>query len=466
MAARLVSRCGAVRAAPHSGPLVSCRRWSGASTDTVYDVVVSGGGLVGAAMACALGYDIHFHDKKILLLEAGPKKVLEKLSETYSNRVSSISPGSATLLSSFGAWDHICNMRYRAFRRMQVWDACSEALIMFDKDNLDDMGYIVENDVIMHALTKQLEAVSDRVTVLYRSKAIRYTWPCPFPMADSSPWVHITLGDGSTFQTKLLATENNVAWQRFLPSGPIALLPVRGPSGQSAHMHAAFPLHFLSAFFWFQGNLPRLFLSDTLSSLVWSTSHEHAAELVSMDEEKFVDAVNSAFWSDADHTDFIDTAGAMLQYAVSLLKPTKVSARQLPPSVARVDAKSRVLFPLGLGHAAEYVRPRVALIGDAAHRVHPLAGQGVNMGFGDVSSLAHHLSTAAFNGKDLGSMSHLTGYETERQRHNTVLLAATDLLKRLYSTSASPLVLLRTWGLQATNAVSPLKEQIMAFASK
>lgn len=156
----------------------------------------------------------------------------------------------------------------------------------------------------------------------------------------------------------------------------------------------------------------------------------------------------------------------MLHYAVGLLKPTKVSARQLPPSVARVDAKSRVLFPLGLGHAAEYVRPRVALIGDAAHRVHPLAGQGVNMGFGDISSLAHHLSTAAFNGKDLGSMSHLTGYETERQRHNTALLAATDLLKRLYSTSAAPLVLLRTWGLQATNAVSPLKEQIMAFASK
>ncbi|XP_017384171.1 ubiquinone biosynthesis monooxygenase COQ6, mitochondrial isoform X2 [Cebus imitator] len=492
MAARFVRRWDAVRAAARSSLLVSCRRWSGASTDTVYDVVVSGGGLVGAAMACALGYDIHFHDKKILLLEAGPKKVLEKLSETYSNRVSSISPGSATLLSSFGAWDHICNMRYRAFRRMQVWDACSEALIMFDKDNLDDMGYIVENDVIMHALTKQLEAVSDRVTVLYRSKAIRYTWPCPFPMADCSPWVHITLGDGSTFQTKLLigadghnsgvrqaagiqnvswnydqsavvatlhlseATENNVAWQRFLPSGPIALLP----------------------------------LSDTLSSLVWSTSHEHAAELVSMDEEQFVDAVNSAFevpsqvrktindnvssdrsmyrmlwkhtggngkWSDADHTDFIDTAGAMLQYAVGLLKPTKVSARQLPPSVARVDAKSRVLFPLGLGHAAEYVRPRVALIGDAAHRVHPLAGQGVNMGFGDISSLAHHLSTAAFNGKDLGSMSHLTGYETDRQRHNTALLAATDLLKRLYSTSAAPLVLLRTWGLQATNAASPLK---------
>ncbi|XP_068821734.1 ubiquinone biosynthesis monooxygenase COQ6, mitochondrial isoform X3 [Capricornis sumatraensis] len=425
-------RWGAVFAAAQKGPRVSCRRWAGASADNVYDVVVSGGGLVGAAMACALGHDIHFCDKKILLLEAGPKKVLEKLPETYSNRVSSISPGSATLLSSFGAWDHICNMRYRAFRRMQVWDACSEALIMFDKDNLDDMGYIVENDVIMHALTKQLEAVSDRVTILYKSKAISYTWPYPFSMADSSPWVHITLGDGRTLQTKLLigadghnsgvrqaagirnvswnydqsavvatlhlseATENNVAWQRFLPSGPIALLP----------------------------------------------------------------------WSDVNHTDFIDSAGSMLQSAVAFLKPTRVSARQLPPSVARVDAKSRVLFPLGLGHAAEYVRPRLALIGDAAHRVHPLAGQGVNMGFGDISSLLHHLSTAAFNGKDLGSMSHLTSYETDRQRHNTALLAATDLLKRLYSTRATLLVLLRTWGLQATNAVSPLKEQIMAFASK
>ncbi|XP_005409467.1 PREDICTED: ubiquinone biosynthesis monooxygenase COQ6, mitochondrial [Chinchilla lanigera] len=469
MAVRLAVRgCGVLHAAARRSSLVSCRRWSGNSADTVYDVVVSGGGMVGAAMACALGHDIHFHDKKILLLEAGPKKVLEKLPDTYSNRVSAVSPGSATLLSSFGAWDHICSLRYRAFRRMQVWDGCSEALIMFDKDNLDDMGYIVENDVIMHALTEQLEAVSDRVTVLYRSKAVGYSWPGPFSVADSSPWVHITLGDGSNLQTTLLigadghnsgvrqaagiqnvswnydqsavvatlhlseATENNVAWQRFLPSGPIALLP----------------------------------LSDTLSSLVWSTSHDHAAQLVSMGEEEFVDAVNSAFWSDANHSDFIGSASGLLQYALALLKPTRAPARQLPPSVARVDARSRVLFPLGLGHAAEYVRPRLALVGDAAHRVHPLAGQGVNMGFGDVSSLLRHLSAAAFDGKDLGSLSHLTCYETDRQRHNTALLAATDLLKRLYSTGAAPLVLLRTWGLQVTSAVSPLKEQIVAFASK
>ncbi|KAJ6651681.1 hypothetical protein lerEdw1_020721 [Lerista edwardsae] len=199
-------------------------------------------------------------------------------------------------------------------------------------------------------------------------------------------------------------------------------------------------------------------------------------------------------WSNANHSDFIDTAGSLFRSAVSLLMPAGTAARQLPPSVAKVDPRSRAVFPLGLGHAAEYVQHRVALIGDAAHRVHPLAGQGVNMGFGDVACLARHLSAAAFSGQDLvnifsrmtgcecsgpqcyfnarctdgvlRSLTHLLQYERERQRHNLSIMAATDLLKRLYSTSVAPFVLLRTWGLQATNAVPPVKEQIMAFASK
>ncbi|ETE64145.1 Ubiquinone biosynthesis monooxygenase COQ6, partial [Ophiophagus hannah] len=421
-----------------TGPVGSLSRQGSVrsnGSNAVYDVVVSGGGMVGAAMAAALGHDVHLSDKKILLLEARPKKKIKDISTEYSNR---------------------------------VWDACSEALIMFENDNLEDMGYIVENDIIMSALYKQLDTVSDQVEVLYRSRAIGYTWPLPHQSSDSSPWVQIDLADGRRFQTKLLigadgqnslirkaagiqninyqydqsavvatlhlseATDNNVAWQRFLPSGPIALLP----------------------------------LSDTASSLVWSTSHEHAVQLQRMDEENFVDSVNSAFWSNANHSDFIDTAASMFRSAVSLLMPSGTAARQLPPSVAKVDPKSRAVFPLGLGHATEYVQDRVALIGDAAHRVHPLAGQGVNMGFGDISCLTNYLSAAAFKGKDLGSLSHLLQYEGERQRHNLSLVAATDLLSRLYSTNMAPFVLLRTWGLQITNAVPPVKEQIMAFASK
>nr|XP_057946922.1 ubiquinone biosynthesis monooxygenase COQ6, mitochondrial [Doryrhamphus excisus] len=435
----------------------------------VYDVIISGGGMVGSAMACSLGMDPNLMGKKILLLEAGNKKVMDTVPDSYSTRVSSISPGSATLLSGIGAWEHITNMRYKPYKKMQVWDACSDALITFDKDNLEEeMAYIVENDVVVAALTKQLDDLSDNVQVKYRSKVVKYTWPMPHKAVHSIPWVKITLASGETLQTKLLIgadgpnsmvrrelgiptvkwnydqsavvavlhlsepTENNVAWQRFLPTGPIAMLP----------------------------------LSDTISSLVWSTSHHLAEELLEMDEEFFVDAINSAFWSNDNQSELMETAGSVFRSALSAIMPSAGSPRQLPPSVASIGPKSRVMFPLGMGHASEYIRHRVALIGDAAHRVHPLAGQGANLGFGDVACLTQLLSQAAFNGKDLGAIQHLLEYETERQRHNLPMMAAIDLMKRLYSTDAAPVVLLRTFGLQATNMLPSLKEQITAFASK
>ncbi|KAF7201877.1 ubiquinone biosynthesis monooxygenase COQ6, mitochondrial [Nothobranchius furzeri] len=435
----------------------------------VYDVIISGGGMVGSAMACSLGMDPNLTGKRILLLEAGHKKVMEKVPDAYSIRVSSISPGSATLLSGIGAWEHITKMRCKPYKRMQVWDACSDALITFDKEDLlDEMAYIVENDIIVAAITKQLDTLPDNVQVKYRSKVVKYTWPVFHRTADAVPWVQVTLASGQTLQTKLLIgadgpnsmvrqelgiptvkwnydqsavvavlrlsepTENNVAWQRFLPTGPIAMLP----------------------------------LSDTESSLVWSTSPELAEELLELEEESFVDAVNSAFWNNENHSDLIETASSLFRGALSTMTPSAGSPRQLPPSVAGIGPKSRVMFPLGMGHASEYIRQRVALIGDAAHRVHPLAGQGANLGFGDVACLTQLLSQAAFDGKDLGAIQHLLEYETERQRHNLPMMAAIDLMKRLYSTNAAFVVLLRTFGLQATNMLPALKEQIMAYASK
>ncbi|KAG2457525.1 COQ6 monooxygenase, partial [Polypterus senegalus] len=356
--------------------------------DEVYDVIISGGGMVGTAMACSLGLDPNLEGKKILLLEAGGKKTFDSVHQDYGTRVSSINLGAATLLSVVGAWDHILNMRCKPFKRMQVWDACSDALITFDKGNLEDeMGYVVENDVIVAALTKQLDSLKGQVQVRYRSRVVKYTWPPPYHVAERSPWVQVELANGQQLQTKLLPTENNVAWQRFLPSGPIAMLP----------------------------------------------------------------------WSNEYHSDLIDTAGSVFRSALSLLIPYGSSPRQLPPSVAGIGPQSRATFPLGVGHASEYICHRGALIGDAAHRVHPLAGQGVNLGFGDVVCLTRHLSKAAFDGKDLGSTSHLLEYETDRQRHNLPMMAAIDAMKRLYSTKMAPFVLLRTLGLQATNAISPLK---------
>uniref|UniRef100_A0A9J8AW81 Ubiquinone biosynthesis monooxygenase COQ6, mitochondrial n=2 Tax=Cyprinus carpio TaxID=7962 RepID=A0A9J8AW81_CYPCA len=422
---------------------------SSTSENQLFDVIISGGGMVGTAMACSLGLDPNLAGKKILLLEAGHKKEMDRVPETYSTRVSSISPGSATLLSGLGAWDHIANMRCKPYNKMQVWDACSDALITFDKENLqDEMAYIVENDVIVAALTKQLQTLSDHVKVQYRTKVVKYTWPRPYHVSESIPWVQVTLANGKTLHTKLLigadGPNSMVRREAGIPT-------VKWNYDQSAVVAV---LHLSE-------------LSDTESSLVWSTSHQHAEELLQLDEESFVDAINSAFWSNENHSELVETAGSLFRTALSVLMPDSGSARQLPPSVAGIGPKSRVMFPLGMGHATEYIRHRVAIIGDAAHRVHPLAGQGANLGFGDVAYLTKVLSQAAFNGKDLGkSMQHLLEFETERQRHNLPMMAAVDLMKRLYSTNAAPVVLLRTFGLQATNALPPLKEQIMAYASK
>uniref|UniRef100_A0AAR2J4H6 Ubiquinone biosynthesis monooxygenase COQ6, mitochondrial n=1 Tax=Pygocentrus nattereri TaxID=42514 RepID=A0AAR2J4H6_PYGNA len=421
---------------------------SGKAQNDVYDIIISGGGMVGTAMACSLGFDPNLQSKKILLLEAGPKKEMDKAPEVYSTRVSSISPGSATLLSGLGAWDHIINLRCKSYQKMQVWDACSDALITFDKENLqDEMAYVVENDVIVAALTKQLQTLSEQVEVHYRTRVVKYTWPRPYQVSDSIPWVKVTLASGQTLHTKLLigadGPNSMVRKEAGIPT-------VKWNYDQSAVVAV---LHLSE-------------LSDTESSLVWSTSHQHAEELLQMDEESFVDAINSAFWSNENQSDLIEAAGSLFRTALSVLMPNGTSTRQLPPSVAGIGPKSRVMFPLGMGHASEYIRHRVALIGDAAHRVHPLAGQGANLGFGDVACLTQVLSQAAFNGKDLGAMQHLLEYETERQRHNLPMMAAIDLMKRLYSTNAAPMVLLRTLGLQATNALPPLKEQIIAYASK
>uniref|UniRef100_S4RFM3 Coenzyme Q6 monooxygenase n=1 Tax=Petromyzon marinus TaxID=7757 RepID=S4RFM3_PETMA len=305
--------------------------------------------------------------------------------------------------------------------------------------------------------------VIDHVSVLYKTRVVKYEWPDSNKEASGCSWVRVTLADGRTLRTKLVIgadgpnsmaresagihtvrwnydqsavvatlqlsepTENNVAWQRFLPTGPIAMLP----------------------------------LSERLSSLVWSTSHEHAKELLAAGHEEFVDAVNSAFWSENNRSELVDTANSVFRSLLMVLLPWGTSVRQLPPSVSGVDPASRASFPLGLGHATNYVRPRLALIGDAAHRVHPLAGQGVNLGFGDVACLRDVLSQAAYDGSDLGSLQHLSKYETTQQRQNLPTMLAIDGLKRLYSTTLGPVVLLRSLGLQATNALPFLKVRVI-----
>ncbi|CAL4180254.1 unnamed protein product, partial [Meganyctiphanes norvegica] len=223
--------------------------------------------------------------------------------------------------------------------------------------------------------------------------------------------------------------ENTTAWQRFLPTGPIALLP----------------------------------LSNEKTSLVWSTTRASAKALLRLSDDEFIDAVNRSVWEDRGVDPVIQNLHERWMNILSLI-PGKESVRQLPPSMKAVVPRSRAAFPLGLGHATHYVAPRVALIGDAAHRVHPLAGQGVNLGFGDVDGLFNTIENAVLQGADIGDEKELYEYEKSRQCHNVRTMASIDGLHRLYSTTLAPIVLARTLGLSTVNALNPLKKFIMKHA--
>lgn len=427
--------------------------------DSHYDVVISGGGMVGFAMACCLGQSKRLSDRRILVLEGAPKKDWH-LSEEFNNRVCALNRHTQQLFKKLGVWDRITNMRLQPVRRMQVWEACSEAMITFDESAEDGcLAHIVENDVTLDAIKAQ---VPDQVEVEYSSKVQGYTLP-----QDTSSSVMIHLEGGRTLSSDLLigadgmkslvrqamqaqyltweydqmgivatlqlseAFENTVAWQRFLPSGPVALLP----------------------------------LSDNRSSLVWSTTKENAKALLRLSDVEFIDALNRAIWDESRSDHVVQSVHERWMKLLETFVPSQgADVRQLPPSISGVVPNSRGAFPLGLGHSVQYVAPRVALIGDAAHRVHPLAGQGVNLGFGDVDTLLSTLENSVFLGGDIGDERELYKYESERQKYNVATLASVEGLYRLYSTTALPLVLVRSLGLSAVNVMPQVKKFFMSHA--
>lgn len=438
----------------------SKRLFSDETSKSFYDIIIAGGGMVGTTLACTLGMKFKLRDKKILLLE-GSKENNWQLTEKYSNRVVALNPSTQKLLESIGAWEHIESARYGSVKKMQVWDALSEAMITFDNDNLiEHVAYIVENDLLLSAVDKIVKEMPN-VTVLHEAKIKDYNLA-----SNAGDKTEVILNNDQMYRCSLLlgadganskvrekmgvhylkwdynqfgvvatlnlseAGDNIVAWQRFLPSGPIALLP----------------------------------LNDNQSSLVWSTGTTHAKELLKMPEDQFVDELNHALWKVYSRDSIISTATKNLNSLLQNLNLPSNAVRQLPPNIKSIEPNSRAGFPLGFGHATNYVANGVALVGDAAHRVHPLAGQGVNLGFGDACCIADLLADSDYSGRNLGSILPLKKYETLRQRHNIPTMLAIDGLQKLYCTDLTPIVVLRTLGLQITHAINPIKKFIMSHA--
>ncbi|XP_055603260.1 ubiquinone biosynthesis monooxygenase COQ6, mitochondrial [Uranotaenia lowii] len=422
-----------------------------------YDVIIAGGGMVGTTLACALGKNSRLSDRKILLLEAAKSGFKPPASGFFSNRVSALSHGTQRLMQSIGAWQQIESVRAKPVLKMQVWDACSDALITFNYDDLsENIAWIVENDVLLGSVYQQLEQVKN-VEIRYGAKVEE----CVL-MRDGANRSKVRLSNGDLVGCELLigadgynslvrramgsdnfsigynqmglvatlkldptgSSGNATAWQRFLPTGPIAMLP----------------------------------LADDVSSMVWSTSVPEAKRLMQLDEKAFVAEVNAAFNKQYPKNNVVSEVLKQVNSFVSAATGQKLEPA---PMVQGIFENSRGAFPLALGHTSTYVGQGVCLVGDAAHRVHPLAGQGVNLGFGDVQCLTNVLGEANYSGLGLNNLSQLVRYEQERLKHNVPVLATVHGLQRLYNTDFPPIVGLRSVGLTITNALPVVKKFLM-----
>ena len=360
-------------------------------------IVVAGGGPVGMAFACAVsGCDVR-------VLEASPSAALPA-SDEYDVRVLALSPGTRALLRDVGAWERLDAARVSAVRRMEVF-ADGGARLEFSARPGAALAWVLEARRLGHAIGEQAASLA-HVSISHEARAV------DFRVADSVAWA--SLGDGERVEGDLLVGADG-------PDSPVrarvGIAFEERPYEESA-LVANFETerrHADTARQWFRedGVLAWLPLPGPRISIVWSTPNAHADALQALDERAFERRVREA-------------GGAVLG-DLRLVSP-----------VAR--------FPLRLIRVAQPVSPRVALVGDAAHAVHPLAGQGINLGFQDVRALCD-----AIQGRSaleaVGDLSVLRRYARERREDVTAMQFVTDGLDRLFATRRRGAYTLRNLGL-------------------
>ena len=365
---------------------------------------------------------------------------------------------------------------------MQVWDGVTDARISFDWDNARSLGprkptqpttiaYMIENTNTVSALLGCLEELGG-VDMFSSTKVDSINLGTDTEKVDLSSWPIVSLSNGKSLAARLLVgadganspvrtfagipsrgfdygrmgvvatlklsgpgwggPDHKIAYQRFLPTGPIAMLPMPG----------------------------------NFATLVWSTTPERAAVLKSLPADDFVAMVNAGFRLSTTDLEYLHTlSSGQVDEVAWREKHTPVDERSLPLRVTDVQTGSVAPFPLRMRHADTYTGERVALVGDAAHTIHPLAGQGLNQGQGDAAALVRTISHAVQAGQDIGSTLALESYTSERYAENNAMLGVCDKLHRLYSVESGPIVGLRSLGLRAVNAMGPLKGFFMNRAA-
>lgn len=400
-----------------------------------FDVVIVGAGMVGAALATGLGRS----GFRVGLVDQGAAPSFDA-TQPPDIRVSALSAGSERYLTELDAWPGILAMRATPYTRLAVWDEADHPLssvlprkiaeVVFDARSLSarHLGHIVENRVTQQALWNC--AAAQPTVTLFAGHAVT-------SLSNSDTNAAVTLDDGTELTGELVVGADgassgvrglagigvtreqyqqqamvvsvryqgpvqDITWQGFYPSGPRAFLP----------LHSADK-------------------GESWASLVWYDSPEELARLKSLDNSTLMAEIQNAF-------------------------PPEL------PLLTHIDAKAS--FPIARQHAKTYVNNRVVLVGDAAHTINPLAGQGVNLGFQDARCLQSVLREARRAGVDLATPARLAEYEQQRRPANRRMMLAMDVFYHLFSNRTPPLHLLRNLGLGAAKAMPFARNRVAKYA--
>jgi len=386
------------------------------------EVAIAGGGLVGGTLACALaGQGI----KTVLIDRLDPTIAT---APSFDGRASAVALSARRFLDAIGVWDHVA--AHEPIREIRVSDGNSPFFLHYDHAEIGDdpLGSMAENRHLRLAIAARMRGLSDALTVVTPAGVAG--------MTQSADRITLTLDDGRTVtaalaisaegrnarlrdlagikvtgwsypQIAIVATigherpHDGIAHERFLPAGPFAILPL--PDDAGVHR----------------------------SSLVWTERAETAASYLALPEEDFLAEIG-------------ERVGGFLG-ELSLIGP-------------------RFSHPLGLQFAARYNAGRLVLAGDAAHGIHPIAGQGVNLGFRDAAALTEIIVDAKRLGLDLAHPEGIARYQRWRRADNLVMAGVTDVLNRLFSNDVAPVRLARDVGLGIVNRIPPLKRLLMRHA--
>jgi 2-octaprenylphenol hydroxylase len=375
-----------------------------------FNILIVGAGVTGLTAAVLLAQGQNRDRLRITVVDAASRPVHSE-KEDIRLRVSAIASGSAELLDSVGAWSHVHKTRASAYEHMRVWDesssADSGAALRFDAAEfaVPQLGFIVENTLIQHALLQVLDGLD--VDLKFEKVVDSLDADLVIGADGARSFVRESVGIkthdfpyGQTAYVTHLKPEvshQKTAWQRFMQDGPLGILP----------------------------------LNDGRISVVWST------------HDALADRAKSA--SDKELGEILSEASDYVLGELEVAGP-------------------RGAFPLCARHAQQYVMPGVALIGDAAHAVHPLAGQGANLGLQDAAMLANVIDRALGNGEYPGDRPVLRRYERARKGENATMLHFMTGLNRLFATDSALVRELRATGMRLFNYSGPIRDHAVKVA--